>query len=65
MSILVALLILAIVLLLFAGVALELYTRRGSGIDEHPYESPYDAATQARRLPNRLGGHEPGHPPPT
>jgi hypothetical protein len=25
-----------------------LYTRRGSGIDEHPYGNPYDAASGSR-----------------
>jgi hypothetical protein len=26
----------------------SLYTRRGSGIDAHPYGNPYDAASSAR-----------------
>jgi hypothetical protein len=31
-----------------AAVIYGLYTRRGSGIDEHPYGNPYDAASSSR-----------------
>ena len=31
-----------------AAVIYGLYTRRGSGIDEHPYGNPYDAASRSR-----------------
>ena len=30
------------------AVTYGLYTRRGSGIDEHPYGNPYDAASGSR-----------------
>jgi hypothetical protein len=36
------------------AVTYGLYTRRGSGIDEHPYGNVYDAASSARVA------HEPG-----
>jgi hypothetical protein len=41
--------IFGIFLVVFAlSVVYGLYTRRGSGIDEHPYGNPYDAASSAR-----------------
>jgi hypothetical protein len=42
-------LIFGIFLLVFtAAVIYGLYTRKGSGIDEHPYGNPYDAASSSR-----------------
>ena len=39
-----------------AAVTYGLYTRRGSGIDEHPYGNPYDAASGSRH--HTRGGRE-------
>ena len=48
--------IFAIFLVVFTlAVIYGLYTRRGSGIDEHPYGNPYDAASGSR---NGVGGRE-------
>ena len=42
-------LIFGLFLLVFTvAVVYGLYTRRGSGIDEHPYGNPYDAASSSR-----------------
>ena len=42
-------LIFGIFLVVFtAAVIYGLYTRRGSGIDEHPYGNPYDPASGSR-----------------
>jgi len=49
-------LIFGIFLVVFTlAVIYGLYTRRGSGIDEHPYGNPYDAASGAR---SRASGRE-------
>jgi hypothetical protein len=38
----------AFILFYLVAVTYGLYTRRGSGIDDHPYGNPYDAASSAR-----------------
>jgi len=49
-------LIFGIFLVVFTlAVIYGLYTRRGSGIDEHPYGNPYDAAAGSR---SRARGRE-------
>jgi hypothetical protein len=38
----------AFILIYLVAVTYGLYTRRGSGIDNHPYGNPYDAASSSR-----------------
>jgi hypothetical protein len=38
----------AFILIYLLAVTYGLYTRRGSGIDNHPYGNPYDAASSSR-----------------
>jgi hypothetical protein len=40
----------AFIVVYFFVVAYSLYTRRGSGINQHPYNNPYDAAPGASRV---------------
>jgi hypothetical protein len=44
----------AFLIIYLVALTYGLYTRRGSGIDEHPYGNVYDAASNARsRQPGR------------
>ena len=49
--------ILAFMVFMFAGVVVGYYTRKGSGIDEHPYGKIYGGAPGAVG-PSRISGHD-------
>lgn len=50
-----ALIFLIFAIVLLVAVTYGLYSRVGSGIDQHPYGGPYDGAPGARR-PSRMTG---------
>lgn len=52
-----SLILLGFMVFMFVGVVVGYYTRRGSGIDEHPYGKIYGGAPGAIG-PSRISGHD-------